>query len=212
MEESCAGIFDLIPMEVLAMVLELSGALPCRLMLISHTNRALRHASLKALGQLKCCELHPSECLGARKKPELMSSSSWLPLRCQAFAEVRGQVHKLNLKPFLALTVFTPAFTPCDSPPLTASFAVLSVQACQIKPRGVPSQSLFGACTSATVLRFCHFSNCDVTELLSTAVACCRSVEEVYLDSSCVTEAGVLHLAKLPRLRVLPQEVPSPRP
>ena len=96
MEESCAGIFDLIPLEVLAVVLELSGALPCRLMLISHTNRALRLACMKALGRLKHCELHPSEYLGARKKPELMSSSSWLPLRCQAFAEVRDEVHKLE--------------------------------------------------------------------------------------------------------------------
>lgn len=80
-----------------------------------------------------------------------------------------------------------------------------------MRPRGAHSQTLFSACTSATVLRFCHFNSFDITELLSTAVTCCRTVEEVYLDSSCVTEDGVLHLAKLPRLRVLPQGVPSPR-
>lgn len=90
MEDSCAGTFNLIPLDVLAIVLELACALPCRLMLISHTNRALRLASLKALGRLKYCELHPSECLGARKESDVVPSSSWSPLRCQAFAEVTG--------------------------------------------------------------------------------------------------------------------------
>ena len=67
------------------------------------------------------------------------------------------------------------------------------------------SQTLFRACTSATFLRFCHFSSFgagSMAELLVTAVTCCRTVEELHLDSSCVTEDGVVHLAKLPRLRV----------
>lgn len=125
--ESCAAIFDLIPMEVLDIVLGLSRALPCRLMLISHTNRALRLASLKALGRLKYCELHPTECLCARKKSDVAPSSAWMPLRCQAFAEVRGRVHKTRLKPSACSTVLSTSFNSacltCESPVAPSRFA-----------------------------------------------------------------------------------------
>ncbi|KAK9845496.1 hypothetical protein WJX81_007960 [Elliptochloris bilobata] len=68
------------------------------------------------------------------------------------------------------------------------------------------ARTLFRACTAATTLRFCQFGNFGadlLTQLLAVVVASCKSLEEVHLESSCVMEGGLAHLAKLPRLRVL---------